>query len=69
MTTKTFDSRCYDLASAFLDDEPVAFGDDRFCVELASRIQQTIEDFIAEARSNYEPPDPPGFEGGFADNH
>ena len=24
---------------------------------------------IAKARGDYEPPDPPGFEGGFADNH
>jgi hypothetical protein len=67
--TTPFDSKCYDLASAFLEDEPVAYGDDRFCQELAARIQQTIEDFIAEARSNYEPPDPPCFEAGFADNH
>jgi hypothetical protein len=24
---------------------------------------------LEAARDNYEPPDPPGFEGGFADNH
>lgn len=24
---------------------------------------------IAEAKGEYEPPDPPGWEGGFADNH
>lgn len=64
----TFDSRCYDLASAFLEDEPNLFTE-QGCTELAKRIQQAVEDFIAEARDNYEPPDPPGFEGGFADNH
>lgn len=65
---KTFDSKCYDLASEFLEGEPGLFTDAR-CNELAALIQQTIEDFIADANRNYEPPDPPGFEGGFADNH
>ena len=64
----TFDSRCYDLASVFLEDEPNLFTDSA-CMLLAARIQQAVEDFIAEARDNYEPRDPPGFEGGFADNH
>jgi hypothetical protein len=66
--TKTFDSKCYDLASAFLEDEPNLFTEGG-CNELAAAIQQTIEDFIADYRRNYEPPDPPGFEAGFADNH
>lgn len=65
---QTFDSKCYDLASTFLEDEPNLFSHDG-CTELASRIQQTIEDFIEEARRNYEPPDPRGWEGGFAENH
>lgn len=68
MTLKLFDSKCYDLASAFLDDEPGLFTDAR-CNELAAEIQQVIEGFIADAMRNYEPPDPPGFEAGFADNH
>ena len=64
----TCDSRCTDLASVFLEDEPNLFTE-QGCTELAKRIQQTVEDFIAEASHNYEPRDPPGFEGGFADNH
>jgi len=68
MSVKTFDSKCYDLASAFLEDEPALFTDAK-CNALAAEIQQTIEDFIADAKRNYEPSDPPGFEGGFAANH
>lgn len=64
----TYDSKCHDLASAFLEDEPALFTDRR-CNELAALIQQTIEDFIADERRNYEPPDPPGWEAGFAENH
>lgn len=30
---------------------------------------QNYERAIAKARGDWEPPDPPGFEGGFADNH
>lgn len=67
-TAYSFDSKCYDLANVFLEDEPNLFTDDG-CKELAQRIQQTIENFIEEARRNYEPPDPPGWEAGFADNH
>lgn len=68
MSAKTFDPKCYDLASAFLEDEPGLHTEAR-CNELAALIQQAIEDFITDERNNYEPPDPPGFEGGFADNH
>lgn len=64
---KTYDSRCYDLASIFLEDVPGALDDQ--CKELAAEIQQTIEDWIADYQRNYEPPDPPGFEAGFAENH
>lgn len=65
---KGCDSRCYDLAVVFLGDEPHLDTQDRLA-QLAALIQQTIEDFIDCARDNYEPPDPPGFEAGFADNH
>lgn len=65
---KTFDSKCYDLASAFLEDELRLFTDAK-CNELAVLIQQTIEDFIGDGLRNCEPPDAPGFEGGFAANH
>lgn len=64
---KTFDSKCYDLASAFLEDEPSLFTDAK-CNELAALIQQTIEDFIGDAQRNCEPADVAGFEGGFAAN-
>lgn len=64
----TYDSRCYDLAAVFLEDEPHLDTTDRV-EELAAHIQKTIEDWIAYERDNYEPPDPPGFEAGFAENH
>lgn len=65
---KTYDPKCYDLASAFLEDEPHMFTDAK-SAELAALIQQTIEDQIADWRRNIEPPDAPGFEAGFAANH
>ena len=66
--TVSYDSKCYDLAAAFLEDEMHLFTE-KNNVALAQAIQSTIEDFIASARDNYEPRDPPGFEAGFADNH
>lgn len=68
MTAKTYDPRCLDLAQTFLEDEPVLDTVTRRA-ELAALIQMTIEDWLESERSNYEPPDPPGFEGGFAANH
>ncbi len=68
MTVKTYDSKCADLADHFLQDETHLWTDRRV-EELALAIQQTIEDYITHENSNYEPPDPPGFEGGFAENH
>lgn len=65
---RTYDSRCYDLAETFLEDTPHLNTESRRD-ELATMIQQQIESFIEYEQSNYEPPDPPGFEGGFADNH
>lgn len=64
----SYDTKCYDLATAFLEDE-AALNTDSRCKELAQLIQTTIEDFIVHERANYEPPDPPGWEGGFAENH
>lgn len=67
---KTFDSRCYDLAETFLSDVgALHLHSEARCNALAAEIQHVIEDFIADANRNYEPPDPPGFEAGFADNH
>jgi len=68
MTTKTYDTKCADLADHFLQDTPHLWTDGRVAA-LAAEIQQTVEDFIADEQRNYEPPDPPGFEGGFAPNH
>jgi len=66
--TKTWDPKCGELADAFLEDED-GINTPRHIDELAATIQAAIENWIEEARSNCEPPDPPGFEGGFADNH
>lgn len=65
---KNYDTKCYDLAEAFLEDTPHLATATR-TDELAALIQSTIEGYIAHEERNYEPPDPPGFEAGFADNH
>lgn len=65
--TKTFDPRCYDLASLFLEDESNA-GEPQVN-DLAATIQGAIEGWIEDHRANSEPRDPPGFEAGFANNH
>jgi hypothetical protein len=67
MTPKTYDPACYDLASQFLQD--VQLAGEKQCDELARAIQQAVEDYIFDFESNRDMPDPPGFEGGFADNH
>lgn len=41
----TYDSKCYDLASWFLDETPACGYDYKV---LASRIQRTVEDFLDE---------------------
>ena len=63
-----YDTRCYDLAEAFLEDWPHLDTTKRRDA-LAQVIQTTIEDWINYEHDNYEPPVPPGFEAGFADNH
>lgn len=45
---KSYDSRCQDLARVFLDDEPSTTEGD--IEQLASEIQQTIEDYLATMR-------------------
>ena len=62
-----YDTKCYDLASAFLEDE--LRSNEKDCCELAQLIQTTIDDWISFTLKDREPPDPPGFEGGFAANH
>ncbi len=66
--TTTYDQRCYDLAEVFLEDVPHLNTETRRD-ELAAAIQCVIETWISYEMSNYEPPDPPGFEAGFAENH
>lgn len=63
-----FDQKCFDLAEAFLEDQPHLATAKR-TDELAQYIQNAIESFIEVENDNYEPPDPPGFEAGFAENH
>lgn len=67
----TYDEKCYELAEAFLSDQPLAgFNTESRRDKLAQEIQRTIEDFIANERDNYEPPDDPvAWSGGFAPNH
>lgn len=68
MTAKTYDTKCFDLAEAFLEDS-LHLATAKRTQELAALIQTTIEDWLDHEQNNYEPPDPPGFEGGFAPNH
>lgn len=49
----TYDEKCYDLASAFLEDEPGLFNH-KNSNELAGVIQRAIEDYIKVARANYD---------------
>ncbi len=62
------DPKCYALAEAFLEDEP-HINTDKRRDKHAQAIQDAIDLFIVYELDNYEPPDPPGFEAGFADNH
>lgn len=63
-----YDTKCYDLAEAFLEDTP-HLNTEKNRDELAQLIQTTIEDQVQHLERNYEPADPPGFEAGFAANH
>jgi hypothetical protein len=49
----TYDEKCYDLAASFLEDEPHLFTEQNN-VALAAAIQSAIEDWIANARDNYD---------------
>ena len=54
MTSKhLYDSQCFDLAEAFLRDEPDLYNE-RVLEELSWEIQQTIESFIEDARHQLE---------------
>ena len=44
---------CYDLAAEFLEDEPHLFNETNN-VALAKAIQKAIEDWLKNARDNYD---------------
>ena len=67
MTVKTYDRKTYELAEYFLENEP-HLNTEKHRDDLAKEIQTAAEDWLTDARRNYGPPDPPGFEGGFAAN-
>jgi hypothetical protein len=50
----TFDPKCYELAEAFLEDE-TGMGSEADLNDLATEIQNTIENWIEHARSFNEP--------------
>lgn len=67
---KTYDNKCFDLAEFFLEDEPAGLNTEANRRALAIEVQEAIESFIADKRSNYEPLDPMrGVEFPFAENH
>jgi len=49
-----YDPKCYELAKEFLEDEPEMQTDDHRA-ELAQRIQDVIEDYIAEVKEGGKP--------------
>lgn len=69
MTVKTYDTKSYELAEAFLKDSPHLDTMDH-CHHLACAIQTAIEDYIEGANRNYEPKETgDAWAGGFAENH
>lgn len=66
----SYDEKCYELALAFLSDQPSWMNTDKKADDLAGAIQECIEDWVKFERDNYEPPDDPvAWSGGFAENH
>lgn len=50
MTVKTYDSKSYELAEHFLQDEPCRDDPElykKYCDDLAKTIQQAVEDWFA----------------------
>ncbi len=56
--TATYDEKCYDLAAAFLEDEPHLLTHLNN-VALAQVIQNAVESWIDFTKLNYEPEDQP----------
>ncbi len=57
-----------ELSEVVLEHVP-HLDNDRRRAELAKIIERVVEAYIVAENDNYEPPDPPGFEAGFCDNH
>jgi hypothetical protein len=53
----SFDSKCYDLAEHFLEDEPTLNNEDARN-ELAQEIQETVETWIIDQRDKRDVKDP-----------
>lgn len=53
----SFDSKCYDLAEHFLEDEPTLNNEDARN-ELAQEIQETVESWIINQRDKRDAKDP-----------
>ena len=64
---KLYDEKCREVSETFLSDLPHLYTEARVD-ELAGLIQDCVESYIDAEQCNYEPPDHPGFEGGFAEN-
>jgi hypothetical protein len=54
---QTFDSKCYDLAEHFLEDEPTLDNEDARN-ELAQEIQEAVESWIIDQRDKRDVKDP-----------
>jgi hypothetical protein len=53
----SFDSKCYDLAEHFLEDEPTLDNEDARN-QLAQEIQETVEAWIIDKRDDTDAKDP-----------
>lgn len=55
MKTRTYDSKCWDLADAFISDSQIKRDKLEAKDELASMIQQLIEDWFENVENEEEP--------------
>ena len=60
--------KSYELADHLLSKTPHLATTKRI-EKLAQWLEDAAAAWIDEEEANYEPPDPPGWEGGFAENH
>ena len=64
----TYDGKCWDLASDFLEDHPHIDTTEN-AIELASLIQSTIDEWIKDKLDNYDGPDVYMGDFPYAENH